>query len=309
MAGIVVCEFLDEPYLQRLRSQHDVEYDPALYADRPKLLVALADARAIIVRNRTRVDAQLVTNSPNLQVVGRLGVGLDNIDLDACAAAGVEVRPASGANAVSVAEFVIGAMLVLMRPVYGMTAAMAAGGWPSRGGAFGSELSGKTLGLLGFGTIARLVASRAAAFEMRIVAHDPFIPPGDEAWGGSENVSFDDLLAQADVLSLHARLNDLTRNLIDVRALARMKPTAILINTARGEIVDEDALASALRAGTIGGAALDVFSHEPLPAKAASRFAHLENVLLTPHVAGSAGEAVHRVASMTVDSVLEVLRG
>jgi (S)-sulfolactate dehydrogenase len=309
MAGIVVCEFLGEPYLQRLRSQHEVEYDPTLYADRPRLLSASADARAIIVRNRTRVDAQLVTNSPKLKVVGRLGVGLDNIDLDACAAAGVEVRPASGANAVSVAEFVIGAMLVLWRPVYGMTQAMAAGGWPSRGGPFGAELSGKTLGLLGFGSIARLVAARAAAFEMRIVAHDPFVAPGDEAWSRSESVSFEELLVQADVLSIHTRLNDLTRNLIDAHALERMKPTAILINTARGEIVDENALASALRAGTIGGAALDVFSQEPLPAKEASRFAHLENVLLTPHVAGSAGEAVHRVSSMTVDAVLEVLRG
>jgi (S)-sulfolactate dehydrogenase len=307
MARIVVSEFLSEPFLDLLRERHDVEYDTDLYEKRERLLASVADAQAILIRNRTRVDQEFVAAARELIVVGRLGVGLDNIDMDACAAAGILVKPATGANAVSVAEYVLGAMLTLLRPVFGMTASMVAGQWPRQGHAFGTEISGKTLGLLGFGAIARHVARRAAAFDMEIVAHDPFIPPSDPLWSQAERVSFDDLLRRADVLSVHTPLTDDTRNLIGGAALGLMKPTAILINTSRGGVVDEVALASALRNGTIGGAALDVFSSEPLGPEPASRFEGLDNLVLTPHVAGNTGESVERVAIVTVTTVLEVL--
>ena len=159
-------------------------------------------------------------------MVGRLGVGLDNIDMHACAAAGILVRPAIGANAVSVAEYVLGAMLTLLRPVYGMTGSMVAGQWPRQGHAFGTEVSGKTLGLLGFGAIARHVARRAAAFDMEIIAHDPFIPADDPSWKQAERVSFNDLLQRSDVISVHTPLTDDTRHLIGSAALGLMKPTA-----------------------------------------------------------------------------------
>ncbi len=307
MARIVVSEFLGEPFLDHLRERHDVEYDADLFGERERLLASVAAAQAILIRNRTRVDQEFVAAARELIVVGRLGVGLDNIDMDACAAAGILVRPATGANAVSVAEYVLGAMLTLLRPVFGMTGSMVAGQWPRQGHAFGTEVSGKTLGLLGFGAIARHVARRAAAFEMEIVAYDPFIPAGDPLWSQAERVSFDYLLRRADVLSVHTPLTDDTRNLIGVAALGLMKPTAVLINTSRGGVVDEVALASALRNGTIGGAALDVFSSEPLGPEPASRFDGLENLVLTPHLAGNTRESVDRVAELTVATVLEVL--
>jgi (S)-sulfolactate dehydrogenase len=234
-------------------------------------------------------------------------VGLDNIDLDGCVGAGVTVIPAVGANAVSVAEYVIGAMLVLVRGVYDMTPSMVAGEWPRQGHAFGHELSGKTLGLVGLGSIARQVAMRAVVFGMRIVAFDPFLPDGDTAWGTVGKVNLETLLSTSDVVSLHVPLGEGTRNLIDAAALALMRPTAVLVNTSRGGIVDETALAAALRHGSIAGAALDVFATEPLGPKPAATFAGVPNLLLTPHLAGNTEEAVDRVASMIVAAVEEAL--
>lgn len=307
MARIVVSEFLGEPSLERLRESHDVEYDADLYGKRESLLASMAGTRAIVIRNRTRIDEEFIAAASELVVVGRLGVGLDNIDMEACAAAGILVKPAIGANAVSVAEYVLGATLTLLRPVFGMTGSMVAGQWPRQGHAFGAEVSGKTLGLLGFGAIARQVARRAAAFDMAIIAHDPFVPASDPMWSQAERVSFEDLLRRADVLSVHTPLTDDTRNLIGGAALGLMKPTAVLINTSRGGVVDEAALASALRNKTIAGAALDVFATEPLGPDAASGFEGLDNLVLTPHVAGNTKESVDRVGEVTVATVLAVL--
>ena len=307
MRKLVVSEFLQDEYLDLLRARFDVEYDPDLYSDRPRLLDQIADAEAIFIRNRTRIDAEFVAAAKEMRVVGRLGVGLDNIDLDVCAAAGIEVIPAVGANAVSVAEYVMGAMLVLMRGVFGMTGSMVAGEWPRQGHAFGREAMGKVLGLVGFGSIARHVATRARSFDMRIVAHDPFLPESDPAWLTAEPMELAELLGLADVVSIHTPLNEQTRNLIDRATLRLMKPTAILINTSRGGVVDEVALADALRSGVIGGAALDVFSSEPLGPDPASNFAGVANLLLTPHVAGNTIESVDRVARMIVSEVLAAL--
>ena len=307
MSAVVVSEFLGAEYLARLSDQHDVTYDPDLYADRPRLLAAVADARAILIRNRTRIDGEFITAASKLAIVGRLGVGLDNIDLEACASAGIAVKPAVGANAVSVAEYVMSATLTLLRPVFGMTESMVAGRWPRQGHAFGREALGKTMGLLGFGSIARHVARRAAAFEMTVIAHDPFVPGDDPAWREAESVSLDDLLRRADVLSVHTPLTPGTRHVIGGEALQLMKPTAFLINTSRGGTVDEEAVAAALRHGVISGAALDVFASEPLQPEPASRFAGLENLLLTPHLAGNTRESVDRVAAVTVATVLEAL--
>lgn len=300
-------EYLPEEHLDRLRELHDVVYDPDLCTDRPRLLDEVAGVEAIFTRNRTRVDRELLAAADDLRVIGRLGVGLDNIDMAECASAGIPVISAQGANAVSVAEYVIGAMFVLVRGVYGMTPSMLAGEWPRQGHAFGRELMGQTLGLVGFGSIARQVAIRAAGLGMDVIAHDPFIAEQDPAWQAVDPVDFHVLLARSDVLSIHVPLDEGTKGLIDAAALARMKPTAVLVNTSRGGIVDEAALAAALRSGALGGAALDVFSAEPLGPEAAAVFAKTPNLLLTPHVAGNAREAVQRVATMIVDAVLEEL--
>jgi (S)-sulfolactate dehydrogenase len=206
-----------------------------------------------------------------------------------------------------VAEYVLGAMLVLTRGVFGMTESMVAGEWPRQGHAFGHETMGKTLGLVGLGAIAREVASRAASFGMRIVAHDPFIHGTDPVWETATPLSLEELLRVADVVSLHVPLDGGTRNLIDARSLALMKPSAVLINTSRGGTVDEGAVAEALRNGVLGGAALDVFASEPLGPDPASTFAGVPNLLLTPHVAGNTHESVDRVAKMIVEAVIEAL--
>lgn len=299
---IVVSEFMDETALSAFGPEAEVLYDPTLVEDRAALLAALAGASGLIVRNRTQVDRALLAAAPDLRVVGRLGVGLDNIDMAACAARGVAVKPATGANTLSVAEYVISTTLTLLRGAYGAQPAMIAGAWP-RSALIGKEASGRTLGLLGFGGIARAVAERARALGMEIAAYDPYLPEGDPAWQGVTRCSIDELLAVSDVLSLHVPLTAETRGLIDAAAIARMKPGAIVINTARGGVVDEPALARALRAGQLGGAALDVFEIEPLPAAAARVFEGIENLVLTPHIAGVTQEGNIRVSAITVENV------
>ena len=304
---VVVPEFLPDEHLMVLGERTEVVYDPDLYGDRRRLLAVLGDAAAILIRNRTIVDSELLTAATELRVIGRLGVGLDNIDVEAVDRSDVRLFPAHGGNAVSVAEYVIGAMMVLVRGVFGMTDSMKAGEWPRQGHAFGRELYGKTLGLVGFGAIAREVASRALALGMRVVARDPYLPVAHGGWDMAESVDLETLLRESDVLSVHVPLNGETKNLIDATALSRMKPTAILINTSRGGTVDENALIEALRAGDLRGAALDVFVDEPLGPEAAAAFAGVDNLLLTPHLAGNTEESVDRVATMTVTTVLREL--
>ncbi|MBK0327851.1 hydroxyacid dehydrogenase [Rhodobacteraceae bacterium F11138] len=303
---VVVSEFMDEAALQTLGPDVTVLYDPALVDDRKALLSALFDADALIVRNRTLVDQDLLQHAPNLRVVGRLGVGLDNIDMACCAARNVVVRPATGANTLSVAEYVITATLALLRGAYGSNTEMIAGNWP-RNALIGGEASGRVMGLLGFGGIARAVAGRARALGMTIAAYDPYLPDEDPAWRDVRRCTIDDLLSVCDVLSLHVPLTDETRGLISRNALSRMKPGAIVINTARGGVVDEEALAQALKDGHLGGAALDVFEVEPLTAQAAARFANLPNLILTPHIAGVTTEGNLRVSTATVENVRQEL--
>jgi (S)-sulfolactate dehydrogenase len=307
MRRIVVSEYLQDQFLDRIGRNFEVVYDPDLYGDRPHLLQTVADAEAIIIRNRTMIDTEFLRSASAMRVVGRLGVGLDNIDMVACSTAGVTVIPAIGANAVSVAEYVMAAMLVMSRGVFGMTESMIAGQWPRQGHAFGNELMGSTLGLIGFGSIGRNVAARSAAFGMTVLAYDPLLPEDDPAWQMAKRVGLDQLLAEADVISLHTPLNDTTRNLIDSAALDKMKSTAVLINTSRGGIVDETALADALRNGVISGAVLDVFESEPLGPEPAVRFNGVENLILTPHVAGNTNESVERIAEMITNAVMETL--
>lgn len=307
MADIVVSEFMDEAALEAARSLYDVLYEPGLVDDMDTLLAEVANAKALIVRNRTQVRGALLEAATHLKVVGRLGVGLDNIDMEACAAKGIAVHPASGANDLSVAEYVITNALVLLRGAYLSTADVVAGEWP-RGRLMGREISGKILGLVGYGAIARETAQRAKALGMNIIGFDPFLQQGDAHWGDTEKVSLEDLLSRADVISLHVPLTDETKNLIDEAALKSMKPDAILINAARGGVVDEAALAAALRQGHLGGAALDVFETEPVSTQAGAKFADIPNLILTPHIAGVTDESNIRVSEVTVANVLSVLK-
>ncbi len=303
MADIVISEFMDAPAVATLKADFEVHFDPTLVDNRSALLNAITGARALIVRNRTQVDAELIAAAPALQAVGRLGVGLDNIDTTACEERGIAVYPATGANAVAVAEYVLATALALVRGgAYAATDRVVAGDWP-RADLMGGELAGRTMGLVGLGGIARRVARLAAAFDMSIIAHDPFLPGDDPAWQGIANAPVAEVLATADVVSLHVPLTDDTRNLVDAAAIATMKPTTVVINTSRGGIVDEAAVITALRDGGLAGAALDVFAAEPIDPTTGRAFAATPNLILTPHIAGITHEANVRVSAVTADNV------
>ncbi|HEX3097249.1 MAG TPA: hydroxyacid dehydrogenase [Usitatibacter sp.] len=307
MKRIVISEFMDAPAVAALRGRFEVDYRPKLVDDAAALASALAEAHAWIVRNRTQVRGGLLAAAARLSVVGRLGVGLDNIDVPACEARGIRVIPATGANAQAVAEYVVAAALVLLRGAYHASAEVAAGRWPRAALSEGREAAGQSMGIVGFGSIGRATAAKAAALGMRILAHDPRVPAGDPAWAEAraERLELDALLARSDVVSLHVPLIPATRGLIGAERLARMKPGAILVNTARGGIVDEAAVAAALREGRLGGAALDVFDAEPLAA--GSPLAGAPRLILTPHIAGVTVESNERVSSMIASRVAEAL--
>ena len=308
MARIVICEFIDERALPPLRAAHNVLYDPKLVDDAPRLQAEAAGADALVVRNRTQVRGDLLAALARCKVIGRLGVGLDNLDVPGCEARGMQVIPATGANALSVAEYVIGTAMLLLRGAYQSTPAVVAGQWPRAALSNGRETAGKTLGLVGFGSIGQLTATLARALGMQVIAFDAMLAAGHPAYAahGVRAVGLDALIAAADVLSLHVPLVDSTRNLFNAKRIAAMKRGAVLINTARGGIVDEVALAAALKSGHLGGAAIDVFATEPAPASA--HFADCPNLLLTPHIAGVSAESNERVSFLIAEKVLGALR-
>jgi len=291
---------MDEAAVASLRGRFEVAYSPSLGAERAALLDAVGEADALIVRNRTKVDRELLQRAGRVRVVGRLGVGLDNIDVEACKARGIAVFPATGANALSVAEYVICSAMLLLRGAYLSSAAVAAGAWPREPLSSGRELGAKTLGIVGFGLIGRTVGRLAGGLGMHLCAFDPAQPPQ-----GVRSLGLDALLAESDVVTLHMPLTAETRNLVGRERIALMKPGAILINTARGGVVDEAALARALIDGRLGGAALDVFENEPLPA--GSPLAGAPNLLLTPHIAGLTRESNERVSAMVAERVSAAL--
>jgi (S)-sulfolactate dehydrogenase len=299
MPDIVVTEFIDEAALAGLAA-YAVHYDKTLHARPDEIARLAAGARALVVRNQTQVRGRLLDACRRLEAVGRLGVGLDNIDLDSCRARGIAVLPATGANDIAVAEHVIAGTLILLRGAYHSTDQVIAGAWP-RNALIGREASGRTLGLVGYGGIARQVAARAAALGMRILASDPFAPISPPA----ESAALDRLLAESDVVSLHVPLTPSTRGLLGAGEIARMKHGAVVNNTARGGIIDEAALAAALKEGRLGGAMLDVFAAEPVPP--GNPFAGVPNLVLTPHIAGVTEESNARVSTVTVENVRRVL--
>ncbi len=308
MARIVITEFMDERAVAQLRAVHDVLFDPNLVDDPARLLAEAKTADALIVRNRTQVRGDLLRALTRCRVVGRLGVGLDNLDLPGCAAAGLQVIPATGANARSVAEYVVASALLLMRGAYQSSSAVATGAWPRTALSVGREVGGKTLGLVGFGGIGQLTATLARALGMEVVAFDAMMDQDHPAFAahGVRCAGLDEVITMSDVVSLHVPLVDSTRGLFNAERIASMKPGSVLINTARGGIVDEGALAAALKSGHLGGAAIDVFVAEPLPATA--HFQGCPNLILTPHVAGVTAEANERVSELIATQVLQALQ-
>jgi D-3-phosphoglycerate dehydrogenase / 2-oxoglutarate reductase len=290
-----------------LRTADTVSIATGPYPKKEEVIALLTkqQADAIIVRSVDRIDEPIMRASPRLKVVAKHGVGTNDIDLTAAKRLGLPVLAATGCNAHSVAEHALALILALIKDLRQQDAFVRSGGWEKKSYQ-GHELRGRKLGLVGLGMIGRALASMVVPIGMTVQAYDPFAPPEAFEPNLTRATDFDVLLAESDVISLHCPLTDQTRNLIGARELERMKPTALLVNTARGEVVNEPALVKALESGTIAGAGLDSFASEP-PA-ADNPLWKLPNVIVSPHVAGVTEEARREVSLQTVRNVLAFLR-
>lgn len=272
---------------------------------RSRLLDLLSDAEGLVVRSGTMVDRELMEAAPRLRVVGRAGVGVDNIDLDEATRRGILVANAPLANSVSAAEHAFGLMLAQARNIARADATIRAGRW-NRAAFRGVELDGKTLGLVGMGRIGTLVAGRALAFGMSVLAYDPYITADQARQAGAELRDLDSLLAESDFISLHLPRTPETENLLDAVAFGKVKPGVRIVNASRGGIIDEVALAEAIRSGRVAGAALDVFATEPL---VGGPLVELPQVVLTPHLGASTAEAQDKAGLHVAESVAAGLMG
>lgn len=309
MTDIIITEYIDPKALAILEPDFDLHYDQDLWNKPDELASLMPGVPGMIVRNATQVRGAVLDNADVLKCVGRLGVGLDNIDMDGCAARDVAVYPATGANSDSVAELAIGGMFVMLRDAYDATQKVINGDWP-RMQMMGREVMGKTLGIVGLGAIGQALAWRAKGLGMALIAWDPYINADDPRWD-EHNVghvaTLDELVASADVISVHVPLNDETRDIFDAAMIAKMKPDALLFNLARGGIVNEADLVAALNNKQIAGAFLDTFDIEPLAAD--NIFKDVPNLMLTPHVGARTIEADDRVCTMIANAVSKHLKG
>jgi D-3-phosphoglycerate dehydrogenase len=300
---ILIAEPLAAEGVDLLRAQHDVDDRPGL--PREELLAALPDYDALVVRSQVQVDAEAITAGTRLQVIGRAGVGVDNVDLDAATRAGITVVNAPTGNTIAAAEHTLALLYAVARRIAAADASVRRGEW-KRAEFTGNELRGRTLGIIGLGKIGQAIAARAVAMEMTVLASDPFVTAEQAAHHGVELVPFETILERSDVVTVHVPMTRATRGLIARDQLARMKPGAILLNVARGGVVDEAAVAAALRDGHLGGAGIDVFEQEP---PAGSPLLDAPNTVLTPHLGASTAEAQVAVAEEIADQVLDVLAG
>ncbi len=301
-----------EPFASRgqdVLHERGIDVVSCVGLSRDDLLAALGDADGLIVRSETRVDRDLLSHAPRMRVVGRAGVGVDAIDVDAATEAGIVVVNTPAANTIAATEQTFALLLALMRHVAPANASIRAGRW-ERAPFIGNELYGKTLGVIGLGRIGGGVATRARAFGMEVIAHDPYVPQARAETLQLELESFERLLQRADVVTLHVPLTQQTRSMIDARALSRMKPSAILLNCARGGVVDEEALIAALDGEKIRAAAIDVVAQEPpAPDSPGAKLQRHPKVLATPHLGGSTYEALERIAVELAQDVADALGG
>lgn len=307
MQRIVVCENVDGREMNDLRKQFDVVFEPELWKSAAKLKEAIREADAIVVRNQTKVDTDLIAAGRRLAVIGRAGVGLENVDCNAASEAGVVVVYAPEQNTISVAELALGMMLSLARALPAADRSAKSGAWDRKRFMGGIELYGKTLGIVGMGRIGFLTAMRARAFGMDVVCFDPHVSP-DSAMVSEARariVSLDELLATADFVSCHVPDTPATVKLFNDERFGKMKPTAYFLNTSRGRVVDEAALARALSERRIAGAALDVRAVEPPDGPLSTA----DNLLLAPHIGAFTVEGQARVVASVCRDVAAVLQG
>ena len=301
---VLVCDAIAEEGVRALQ-EFGAEVDVRLRQSPEDLIANIPEYDAVVVRSETKITAAAIQAARRLQVVGRAGVGVDNIDVEAATQRGVLVVNAPTGNMISAAEHSVGLMLALARNIPQANATLHGGKW-DRARFMGVELRGKTLGIIGLGQVGSEVARRARGLEMRVIGYDPFVPEERGRVMGVEMVSLEDLLRQSDFISVHTSLTEGTRGLIGDTELALMKPSVRIVNTARGGIVDEEALCRAVTEGRVAGAALDVFEGEP---KVNPKLLESESIIVTPHLGASTAEAQERVALDVVEQIIAVFKG
>lgn len=305
MFKILISDKLGQAGLDRLDLAKDAQYDMKTGLSKEELMAILPEYDALIIRSGTKADADILAAGTKLKVVGRAGIGVDNVDVRAATLRGIIVMNTPGANSIATAEQAVALMLAASRHTAQAHASVKDGEW-RRSEFVGTEMYRKVLGIIGFGRIGRLVAKRAQAFGMEILAYDPYVSEEVGQELGITLVDLDDLLAQSDYITLHTALMPETEKMINAQSIAQMKPGMILINAARGKLIDEEALAEGLKNGQVRTAALDVYQKEP---PSSSPLIGLPNVIHTPHLGASTKEAQRDVATQIVDQVLDALRG
>lgn len=304
MVNVLISEFIDENSLEKLKKKHKVYYDKDLYSDPEKLKNKIKDFHSIIVRNKTKVDKFILENAKILKFVGRLGVGLDNIDTEYCKKHNIHVQPATGMNADSVAEYVITSAMYLIKNMSLFTTEIKTGNWP-RTKYNSKEIANKVIGIIGFGTIGRKVSILAQKLRMKVFAFDPYLKNIDQDKFEVQLLEINDLYAQSDVISLHLPLTDETKNFINKDSLNKMKKNPIIINSSRGSVVNENDLIEAYKNNLISGFALDVFTNEPINKDFSSQITNDMNCILTPHISGVTLESNIRVSEFITNELID----
>ena len=307
MKKILITEFMDQSALDDLKSIFEVTFDPNLWRDKLSILKFSKDTEGIIIRNKTKLSKEILSEFSKLKFIGRLGVGLDNIDMDYCAEKKIKVQPASGLNADSVAEYVIQAALSLLKKIPLLHQKTVKGSWPRNSFTL-NEIQGKTFGFIGFGEIAKKVFKRLEPFGVHCVAYDPYIDKNILAGFKIELIDFEKLLQLSNIISVHLPLTNETKELINKDTFKKMTKSPIIINTSRGSIINEYDLLEAYRENLITGFALDVYEKEPVEKKFYEQISNDMNCILTPHIAGVTEESNFRVSKYIAESTIKFFK-
>ena len=307
MKKILITEFMDQSVLDDLRSIFEVTFDPNLWRDKLSILKFSKDTDGIIIRNKTTLSKEILSEFSKLKFIGRLGVGLDNINMDYCYEKKIKVQPASGLNADSVAEYVIQAALSLLKKIPLLHQKTVKGSWPRNSFTL-NEIQGKTFGFIGFGEIAKKVFKRLEPFGVHCVAYDPYIDKNILAEFKIELIDFEKLLQLSNIISIHLPLTNETKELINKDTFKKMTKSPIIINTSRGSIINEYDLLEAYRENLITGFALDVYDQEPVEKKFYDQISNDMNCILTPHIAGVTEESNFRVSKFIAESTIKFFK-
>ena len=307
MKNILITEFMDQSALNDLKPIFEVTFDPNLWRDKLSILKFSKDTDGIIIRNKTKLSKETLSEFSKLKFIGRLGVGLDNIDLDYCSQKKIKVQPASGLNADSVAEYVIQAALSLLKKIPLLHQETVKGSWPRNPFTL-NEIQGKVFGFIGFGEIAKKVFKRLEPFGVHCVAHDPYIDKNNVAEFKIELIDFEKLLQLSNIISIHLPLTNETKELINKDTFKKMTKSPIIINTSRGSIINEYDLLEAYRENVITGFALDVYEKEPVEKKFYEQITNNMNCILTPHIAGVTEESNFRVSKFIAESTIKFFK-